>query len=230
MKLYYDLHMHSALSPCGDDDMTPSNMAGMAAICGLEVIALSDHNTCRNCAAFLHHAEENGLLGIPAMELTTVEEVHVLCLLPDLASALEWSDYVYARLPDIKNRADIFGAQIFYDIDDKQIGTEERLLLSATDIGIYDVAELLRGYGGIAVPAHVDRDSFSLLSNLGMYDPLMGFNVVEVTRRAPAELLPGVPKITDSDAHRLESIADAEFCIETCGKTPKAVIDALRKL
>ncbi|MDO5479206.1 MAG: histidinol-phosphatase, partial [Clostridia bacterium] len=29
MKLYYDLHIHSALSPCGDNDMTPNNIVNM---------------------------------------------------------------------------------------------------------------------------------------------------------------------------------------------------------
>jgi predicted metal-dependent phosphoesterase TrpH len=83
MILHYDLHMHSALSPCGDADMTPGNIANMAALNGMELVALSDHNTCRNCPAFLAQAERVGLLALPAMELCTAEEVHILCLLPD---------------------------------------------------------------------------------------------------------------------------------------------------
>lgn len=230
MKLFYDLHLHSALSPCGDDAMTPGNIAGMAALNGMEIIALSDHNTCRNTPAFLHFAEEAGLLAVPAMELTTSEEVHVLCLLPDLPSALAWSDYVYSCLPPIANRPDIFGVQSFYDLDDRETGREERLLISATSIGVYEVVELLKDYGGLAIPAHVDKDSFSLLANLGVYDDDMGFHLVEVTRRASPDILPNVPRIINSDAHMLENMPDAHFSIEIESKTARAVIDALRKL
>ena len=230
MKLYYDLHMHSALSPCADDAMTPANMVNMAALCGLEIIALSDHNSCRNCPAFLRHAEEAGLLAVPAMELTTSEEVHVLCLLPSLDAALAWNEEVYRALPDIPNREDIFGTQYYFDENDQITGSEKRLLISATGIGIYDVAERVRAYGGLALPAHVDKDAFSLLSNLGLYDPGMGFHLVEVTRRASPDLLPGIPKIINSDAHRLEEMEDAVYSLQIEAKTPKAVIDALSKM
>ena len=230
MRLFYDLHLHSALSPCGDRDMTPANIVGMAGLCGLELIALSDHNTCENCPAFLHQAEKAGLLALPAMELTTSEEVHVLCLLPGLESARAWSEFVYERLPDIANREDIFGAQEVYDASDGLVRREPRLLLSAADIGVYEVAGLLRAYGGIVVPAHVDRDAFSLLSNLGNYDPGMGFHAAEFTRRAPPNLLPEVPRLVNSDAHTLERIPDAEFSLEVDEKSPEAVIDALSKL
>ena len=76
INLSYDLHIHSCLSPCGDDDMTPANIAGMAAVMGLDVIALTDHNSCRNCGAAMAAAAEYGVLLIPGMELTTMEEVH----------------------------------------------------------------------------------------------------------------------------------------------------------
>ena len=80
--LFYDLHIHSCLSPCGDDDMTPANLVGMAAVKGLDVIALTDHNSCRNCPAALYHGKNYGVTVIPGMELTTAEEVHVICLFP----------------------------------------------------------------------------------------------------------------------------------------------------
>ena len=85
--LSYDLHLHSCLSPCGDDDMTPANIVGMAAVMGLELIALTDHNSAKNCPAFLKMAEEYGILALPGMELTTEEEVHVVCLFSELDAA-----------------------------------------------------------------------------------------------------------------------------------------------
>ena len=105
--LYYDLHIHSCLSPCGNDDMTPYNIVGMAAVKGLDVIAVTDHNTCRNCPAVLAAAKEYGILALCGMELTTSEEVHAVCLFAELSQALAFDAYVYPRILDVKNREDI---------------------------------------------------------------------------------------------------------------------------
>ena len=118
--LFYDLHIHSCLSPCGDDDMTPANLVGMAAVKGLDVIALTDHNSCWNCPAALYHGKNYGVTVIPGMELTTAEEVHVICLFPTLEDALAFDAYVYERLLPVPNREDIFGKQQI--MDKKEIG------------------------------------------------------------------------------------------------------------
>ena len=97
MKLSFDLHMHSCLSPCGGDDNTPANLAGMCALAGLQVVALTDHNTSGNCAAFCSAAKAYGLLALPGMELTTREEAHVVCLFPDIDKALAFSQYVRSK-------------------------------------------------------------------------------------------------------------------------------------
>ena len=102
-QLYYDLHLHSCLSPCGDNDMTPSNIAGMAALKGLDVIALTDHNSCRNCPALLRAAAHFGLVALPGMELCTMEEVHVLCLFANLNDALDFDAAVYPHILPISN-------------------------------------------------------------------------------------------------------------------------------
>ena len=236
MKLYYDLHLHSCLSPCGDDEMTPANIAGMAMLAGLQVAALSDHNTTRNCQAFMQAAEQLGLLAVPAMELTTEEEAHILCLLPTLEAARELDRYVYAHLPSIRNKPEIFGNQLLMDAEDRVVGQEERLLITATSIGVYDAAGLLRELGGIAVPAHIDRSSFSILANLGFIAKDMGFTVAEVTRAANRPVLAaehaelrGMPYITNSDAHRLDAMPDAEFQLEVEELTPAGIIDAIRR-
>lgn len=234
MRLFYDLHIHSCLSPCAADDMTPANLCNMAALAGLQVIAAADHNSCLNCSAVCRAAENAGIFALPAMELTTEEEVHVLCLLPDCASALAFSGYVRQRLPDRANVPDIFGRQTIMDAYDREIGEEERLLSAATSIGIYEAARLLRQYGGIALPAHIDRPSFSLLGNLGVYDPTMGFSVFETTRECdvPALLhaqpaLAGLGRISNSDAHDLFAIRDAENALEAQRADAPAVIAAL---
>ena len=232
--LKYDLHIHSCLSPCGSDDMTPTNLAAMEALAGAELIALSDHNTTRNCRAAAAAAKENGLLFLPAMELTSAEEAHILCLFPDLDAAEEFGEYVYKHLPDIKNRPEFFGNQFLMDENEEIIGTEEKLLISATDIGVYDAAALVRSFGGAAVPAHIDKTSFSVLSNLGFYDKSMGFTAVEVSPLGNvSELyelhsqLRGVPYLTDSDAHYLEHIPDAVNTITIPALTAAAVIETI---
>lgn len=125
MKAAFDLHFHSCLSPCGDGAMTPATIAGMCKLAGIDVAALTDHNTCGNCAAFCQACQAYGLLGLPGMELCTAEEVHVVCLLPDLAAADAFSRMVYDRLPPLENDRDIFGPQIYMDADDQRAGGRE---------------------------------------------------------------------------------------------------------
>ena len=161
MKLNYDLHMHSCLSPCGSSDMTPANLAAMCALAGLNVVALTDHNTCGNCAAFCHAAAERGLLPLPGMELCTSEEVHVVCLFPTLKQANDFSAYVSARLSPGENDPAIFGEQLYMDEGDQILGQEPALLANATQIPLAEVPALSAEYGGFAWPAHIDRPSFS---------------------------------------------------------------------
>lgn len=236
--LAYDLHLHSCLSPCGDADMTPYNLVNMAAINELEVIALTDHNTCKNCPAAIAAGEEAGILVIPGMELTTSEEVHVVCLFADLARAMEFSDYVYDRLPPIDNRPDIFGEQLIMDDTDGVIGRLDKLLINATDISVMEVAALVESYGGFCYPAHVDKSSYSLISNLGGIPPECGFTAVEISKngddRAMWQMYPeirGMRRVHSSDAHYLEHIAEPIHKIEGVReKTAAAVIEALRSM
>ena len=227
--------MHSCLSPCSENDITPANIANMAALAGLRIIAVSDHNTCGNCAAVMTAARVAGITAVPAMELTTCEEVHVLCLLPSLSAADGFSDYVRARLPDIPNDPQIFGKQLLMDDTDRVTGEEPRMLVGATSIGIYDVAALVREFGGVALPAHIDRPSFSITSNLGFLDEAMGFTAAEITRNADRDTLfamnpalGGMVTVTNSDAHSLEMIRDAEFSMELPEPTAECVIEYLR--
>lgn len=233
MKLSFDLHIHSCLSPCGGDDNTPANLAGMCALAGLNVVALTDHNTCGNCRAFCRAAERHGLLALAGMELTTAEEIHVICLFPDVDRAEEFSDYVLQRLPDMDNDPRFFGDQLLMDSEDRVLGRETAFLAGATSIGIYDVVPLIRSFGGFAYPAHIDRSSFSLLSNLGLWDASMGFTLAELSEHCPPGFtdrpdLKGVRFITDCDAHSLEQISDAHQWMELETKSVHSVLEWLK--
>ena len=134
MRLFCDLHIHSCLSPCGDELMTPNNIAGMAMLKGLDAIAVADHNSARNLPALSRTCAGMGVLLLPAMELTTAEEVHLLSYFPTVEAALDFSEELHGCLPPIQNRPDIFGPQQVLNEDDEQVGTEETLLLSALSL------------------------------------------------------------------------------------------------
>ncbi len=213
--------------------MTPANIAGMCALAGLDVVALTDHNTSRNCAAFEQAAQAYGLLTVPGMELCTREEVHVVCLFPGLEQAMAFSDYVGSKLPDMPNVPKIFGSQILMDSGDTVLGEETLLLAGAADIGLYEVPELMERFGGLSFPAHIDRRSNSLLSQLGLWMPDLDFPLVEVSRYCSPDLfkrrdLQGLRHISACDAHDLTQISDAHQYMDLPEKTPEAVLGWLK--
>ncbi len=235
-KLFYDLHIHSCLSPCGDQLMTPGNIVGMAKVCGLDVIAITDHNSCGNVAAAIHHGNVHDIIVIPAMELTTAEEVHVLCYFPNLESALSFSDFVYAKLPKINNREDIFGKQEYCNTDDIAVRTEPNLLINATTIPFDTLADLLSSYNGIMVPAHIDKASYSLLSNLGFVPPDSSFNTFEIydisclsKLKDQNPYLKNCKFIHNSDAHILESINGQVNFLEPQEMSVPSILSELNK-
>ena len=168
-KYYYDLHIHSCLSPCGDDDMTPNNIAGMAALNGLNIVALTDHNTAKNCPAFYEAAKRNGIIPVAGMELTTSEDIHMVCLFENIDDALRFDEFVNAHRILIPNRVDIFGEQMIMNGMDDVIGVEEYLLSNATDISVDYATEYVKEYNGICYPAHVDREANGIISTLGIF-------------------------------------------------------------
>ena len=135
---YYDLHIHSALSPCADNDMTPNNIAGMAVLKGLQILALTDHNSAKNCPAFFEACKRQGIIPIAGMELSTAEDIHIVCLFRELDDAMRFDAEIEKHLMPIKNRPEIFGDQQILDGEDEQIGEFETLLISATDLPIAD--------------------------------------------------------------------------------------------
>lgn len=229
MKLYYDLHIHSALSPCGDADMTPNNIVNMSRLKGLDMIALSDHNSVLNLPAVIAAAKETDLLVVPGMEVESAEEVHVLCLFPNLEAAQKAGEEVYRKLNKIPNRTEIFGEQTVMNGEDEIIGTEENLLVTATNLSIADIKKLADSCGGVAVPAHVDRNSYSVLSNLGIL-PDIGFETVEVSKNGNPESYAYLRKkiIRNSDAHYLGDIAEPEHFLNLPEKSAEALISYLK--
>ncbi len=212
-KFYYDLHVHSCLSPCADDDMTPCNIARMAHIKGLDIVALTDHNSARNCPAFFHHCNALNITPIAGIELTTAEDIHLICLFRDLGSALSFDSYLSRHRLKIKNKPEIFGHQYILDINDQIVEEEDFLLPVASELSLERAYDLVLKYNGASFPAHIDRRANSLISTLGTYtnNPYFGFaeyssisNVENYQAKYP--LLDDVVPLTSSDAHHLWDI------------------------
>ena len=208
-----DLHMHSCLSPCGDDDMTPANICGMAHIKGLQAIAVTDHNTARNLPYVKEAADYYGLILLPGMEITTKEEVHLLGYFREVETAVAVGEIFSSHLPPMKNKPEFFGHQWVMNTDDEVVAEEDRLLIGATDLSLAECAAIIREHGGAAVPAHVNQGNNGLLINLGFFPEDVDFPVVEVVPSLPVneKLLEGKRRLRSSDAHYLGDILEAVF-------------------
>lgn len=235
MKLYYDFHLHSCLSPCGDNDMTPYNLVNLAKIFGYDIIALTDHNSCKNCESAMKIGEKIGITVVPGMELCTSEEIHNICLFPTLEKAMAFSDFIRGTLPPIPNKEKIFGEQLVMDEADGVLGKEEILLITASSMSISELNELVGKYDGVCYPAHIDRDSYSIISALGDFPVEVESRCFELTPEAKAErYLEEYPAtkgrliLRGSDAHYLNSMREPEFMIDLNENSAAELINYLK--
>ncbi len=235
-RYYYDLHTHSCLSPCADDDNTPNNLLGMASLAGIDILALTDHNTAKNCPAFFKAADKYGIIPVAGMELTSSEDIHIVCLFEELQSALDFDKYLDNYRIPIENRPDIFGHQIITDENDFIIGEEKNLLSNATTVSVEDIPSLVKKFGGICYPAHIDRDANGIISTLGTFPKTPFFSCVEFH---DPNKIPEYEKkyslreklfVISSDSHYLTDVKDKENFFELDGDSPESVRKELFKL
>lgn len=229
MKIYYDLHIHSALSPCGDEDMTPNNIVNMALLKELDVIAVTDHNSCGNVRSVMKAAGDR-LLVVPGMEIETSEEIHVVCYFPSIDAAEEMEKIVRAHQLPVKNKPEIFGRQLLINAQDEIYGEEEILLVNATALDIYTLVSEVKKCSGVAVPAHIDRDSYSILTSLGTVPEDLQVSALEITENNVERLGKNYPQfkiLTNSDAHYLGDIAEAKWCLDISNKNVQEILDKI---
>ena len=231
IELFSDLHIHSCLSPCANDDMTPANICGMAVLKGLQMIAVTDHNSARNLPAVKTCCDAYGLLMIPGMEITTREEVHLLGYFETVEQALDFSEFLRPHMPPKKNKPQFFGNQYVMDEDDNIIAEEDELLIGASDLRLSELTKIIRERGGVPVPAHINRGSNGLLINLGMMPEELGFTAVEVWRALPCAHTPQAGKVIlhSSDAHNLGDILEPEITTVLPEPSAAAFLDMLRR-
>lgn len=235
MKFAVDLHVHTALSPCGDDDMTPNNIVNMALLKGLDLIAITDHNSCANVEAVIDAGRNKGLMVIPGIEVQSKEEVHLICLFKKLEQALEFGELIYESLSNIPNNEELFGNQLIMDASDNVIGKLEKLLLTSSTYSISEVFELTSKYGGMCIPAHIDRQGYSIISNLGFIPPNLKVDAVEISKKLKLEsalekmpFIKSYKHIVSSDAHYLWDISEREYFVEMEYISASRLLEALQ--
>jgi PHP family Zn ribbon phosphoesterase len=216
-----EFHIHTAVSPCGDNDMTPNNIVNMARLKGLRAIAITDHNCIANARACIEVGNRVGLIVIPGMELQTREEVHVVCLFETLTQAEYFQSYVYENMPDLSNNEKIFGEQLIIDAMDNIIGKNKRLLLTSTNISLDDAFNKVNSLGGVFIPAHIDKSANGIIEQLGFIPDYLDIKTLEYRsiNKVNNFIKTGVLKdryryIRSSDAHYLNDILEDENQIE----------------
>lgn len=207
-----DLHVHTCLSPCASLDMGPRAIVRRAAELGLGMVAIADHNSCENAGAAMKAGRRWGVRILPGMEVTSREEVHILGLFDELDETFDLQQMVYDQLPGWP-RQEVFGSQVVLNEADEVLGFNDRPLGAATGLSVEQVVRSIHALGGVAVAAHVDRESFGLIGHLGFVPEGLDLDAVEVSprlttrearRRFPQ--IAGYPLIRSSDAHELEQV------------------------
>lgn len=211
-----ELHIHTVLSPCAEIEMLPRLIIETALEKGINLIAITDHNATGNVEAVIQAAQGSGITVLPGMEVQTREEVHSLCLFDTLGQAYQFQKKVDDHLPLLKNNPGFFGVQLFVDPEGEIIKQEERLLISSLNLSIEQASSLVHHIGGLFIPAHVNRKTFSLLENLGFVPVDLVVDALEVSRqislKEASQKFPQIrryPLIQSGDAHRLVEIQGA---------------------
>jgi 3',5'-nucleoside bisphosphate phosphatase len=208
-----DLHIHSCLSPCGELTNYPRRIVGRAVEVGLDIIAISDHNTAENAAAVLQAAEGTGLTVLPGMELTSEEEVHILGVFKSMDDLQPVQDEIFRNLPDVPAKKVFVQDQVIVNKDDEVMGFSPRCLLAATRLDVYEIVALIHRFGGLAIAAHIDKGAFSIISQLGFIPADLEFDAFEVSplmtiaeARTAIPMNAAIPLVRFSDAHQPEDI------------------------
>ena len=207
-----DLHLHTCLSPCADLEMYPRAIVEKAIAENLDIIAICDHNASENTQFVLRSAGGKPLTVLPGMEITSREEVHLLALFDTPDGLRNIQEIVYGHLSGT-NREEVFGCQAIVNDSDEVEGFNERFLLGATTLSLHEIVHHIHSYGGLAIASHIDREGFSVISQLGFLDPDIPVDALEITHqtgirdgRLKYPELSQYPFIESSDAHFIDDI------------------------
>lgn len=229
-----DLHIHTVLSPCGDLEMSPANIIDKALEKGLDIIGITDHNSTRQCKLIQKMAEPAGIFVLMGAEVTTREEVHCLTFFENDDQLSEFQAYLEEHLPHVPNDVEKFGYQVVVNEDEQITDEIEYLLISALDQSIDQVEKKVHSLGGIFIPAHIDRPSYSIISQLGFIPANLPIDGIEISAKCKVQtIVPYLGKQTDttiirnSDAHYIENLGQGFTTFELEHRTFNEIIKAL---
>lgn len=232
-----DLHIHTVLSPCGSLEMSPVNIVKEAARKGLDIIGITDHNASAHCEVISNLAKEYGIFVMCGMEVTTSEEAHCLTYFKDFYTLYKFQEIIDATILKIANNPDKFGYQVIVDKDEEITRQIEWLLINATSMSINEVARKAAELGGIVIPAHIDRPTYSLTSQLGFIPPDLQVDAFEVSRfSSPEKMISKFPYIKDisftrtSDAHFLKDIGAGKTIFKIKNRSFEEIKMALNRV
>lgn len=212
-KFRADLHLHTVLSPCGDLDMSPTRLLEQAHLMGLKIIGITDHNSTRHARLVRELAAKKDIFTLCGAEVTSKEEAHLLCFMPDDEKLEELQKFISQNLQKVVNKPRLFGEQLLVNEQEEILEEEEYLLINAIDKDVNEIQEFVEMNGGIFIPAHIDRQAFSLVSQLGFVPPDLKFDALEISKYSTLEqILLQFPYLSEStfirssDAHYINDI------------------------
>ncbi|MCK9202842.1 MAG: PHP domain-containing protein [Bacteroidales bacterium] len=208
-----DLHIHTLLSPCGDLEMSPDVILAKAREKNLDLIGITDHNSTRQCRVIREMGADCGITVLTGAEVTTLEEAHCLVYFDTFCQLNDFQKFLDIHLPNLKNDVKKFGYQVYVDALNNIKGAEERLLINALDASIDEVEKEVHRLNGLFIPAHLDKQRFSIISQLGFLPPDLKVDALEISPfTSPDEWVSGHPEhkkyclISGSDAHYPDQI------------------------
>ncbi|MDP2887229.1 MAG: PHP domain-containing protein [Ignavibacteria bacterium] len=230
-----DLHIHTCLSPCGDLQMSPQKITAQVLRQNIDVIAICDHNSAENVPAVIKAAEGTNVVVLPGMEVCSNEEIHVLAIFENVDTVFEMQSLVYSHLPG-KNNPDVFGLQVVANDSDEVVAFQDRLLIGALDMSVDKIVKEIHRLGGAAIASHIDRESYSVISQLGFIPDTLKFDAVELSshiQSAEAQVrfasYADCTFVRNSDAHFLRDVGKNTSGYMLENPSFSEIIKALRK-
>ncbi len=208
-----DLHVHTCLSPCTELDMSPTRILTVAKKKEIDIIGICDHNSSENSLAIMNAAKKMNINVFPGIEVTSQEEVHVLALFDEIENALKLQEQVYENLPG-ENDENAFGMQVIVNEKEEVLGSNNKLLIGATTIPLEKIIKTIHSLNGIAIASHIDRESFSIISQLGFIPDNLEVDALEISpsitrEEAKKKYSDNYPITCSSDAHYPDDVGKA---------------------
>ena len=230
IKCFYDLHIHSTLSPCASNDMTLHNIVNMACLKGLDIISLTDHNSAKNVEAIMDYARTKSLIVIPGIEVETYEGIHMLCYFKSCEDIKLFNKIIYQKIPRVQNNEQLLGEQLILDKNDCVVCKEVKMLLNSTCVKLNELTNLVHLMNGLVFTAHIDRKTNSIITILGFIPENLAIDGIEISHNAKLieyqkETFSKYRIIQNSDAHYIGNICEKINYLKLKEKSIEAFFD-----